>query len=344
MIRYTTGNLLLADVEALVNTVNCVGVMGKGIALQFKQAYPHNFEQYAVACRRGEVQPGRMFITETENILNPRYIVNFPTKRHWRGKSTLEDIKTGLLALIEEIKARHIKSIAVPPLGCGNGGLDWEEVRPLMEHAFQQLPSVEVFIYKPEGAPEPTEIVVAPKQLKMTRARAMLLATLELYREQQYRLSQLEVQKLAYFIQTSGETMRLTYVKHKYGPYAHNLNHVLQLMEGEYIRGVGDGSQPSQIYPLPQAYTEALDFLKNDPEAQERLKQVKKLITGFETPYGLELLATIHWVAVNAPKLPLSFEAVVQEIQQWSNRKKERFQPHHIQKAWEHLQSLNWIK
>jgi O-acetyl-ADP-ribose deacetylase (regulator of RNase III) len=135
MIEDGAGNLLEADVEALVNTVNTVGYMGKGIALQFKQAYPENFAAYAQAVRRGEVQPGRMLVVPTGFVTNPRYIINFPTKRHWRGQSRMEDIEAGLEALVFEIKRLELRSIAIPPLGCGNGGLDWADVKPRVVRA-----------------------------------------------------------------------------------------------------------------------------------------------------------------------------------------------------------------
>ena len=133
MIKYKTGNILTEDAEAIVNTVNCVGVMGRGIALQFKKALPENFKAYATACKRDEVQPGRMFVYETGELTNPRYVVNFPTKRHWRGKSRMEDIQSGLKALTEVIKERNIRSIAIPPLGSGLGGLDWMQVKSQIE-------------------------------------------------------------------------------------------------------------------------------------------------------------------------------------------------------------------
>ena len=129
MIEYTTGDILRSDAEALVNTVNCVGVMGRGIALQFKNLFPANFKAYAAACKRQEVRPGRMFVFDIGQLTLPRYIINFPTKRHWRGKSRMEDIESGLAALVETIRERGIRSIAVPPLGSGLGGLDWVEIR-----------------------------------------------------------------------------------------------------------------------------------------------------------------------------------------------------------------------
>jgi len=144
MIRDATGNLLQTDAEALVNTVNCDGFMGKGIALQFKQAWPENFDAYAKACRAKEVRPGHMLVWESGRMVNPRYIINFPTKRHWREKSRLEDIRNSLRALVEDVQRLDIRSIAVPPLGCGNGGLDWQDVRPLIEAAFPELPDTQV--------------------------------------------------------------------------------------------------------------------------------------------------------------------------------------------------------
>ena len=151
MIELAQGNLLEADAEALVNTVNCVGFMGKGIALQFKQAWPENFRAYERACHTHEVQPGKMFVVPTGRMMNPKYIVNFPTKRHWRGASRIEDIRAGLKALVQEVKRLGIQSIAVPPLGCGNGWLNWWEVRPMIEQALQAVPDVRVLLFEPRG-------------------------------------------------------------------------------------------------------------------------------------------------------------------------------------------------
>ncbi len=151
----TRGNILCADVEAIVNPVNCVGVMGRGLAAQFKRAYPANFTSYELACKRGEVAPGKMHVFATGQLTNPRYIVNFPTKRHWRDQSRIEDIEAGLTALVTEVSARGITSIAIPPLGCGLGGLDWSDVRPLIEQACARMPDVRTVMFEP-GEPEPT--------------------------------------------------------------------------------------------------------------------------------------------------------------------------------------------
>jgi O-acetyl-ADP-ribose deacetylase (regulator of RNase III) len=153
MIIHTQGDILCDDSEAIVNTVNCVGVMGRGIALQFRNAYPENFKAYQKACQRNEVQPGKMFVFETNELTNPRYIINFPTKRHWRGKSRMEDIENGLIGLVEVLREKGIRSVAIPPLGCGLGGLNWAEVRPRIEVALAPLEVLEVSIYAPSGAP-----------------------------------------------------------------------------------------------------------------------------------------------------------------------------------------------
>lgn len=343
MIEFKQGNILEENAEALVNTVNCVGVMGKGIALQFKQAFPENFRQYERACRTGEVQPGRMFTVTTGNLLYPRYIINFPTKRHWRGKSKIEDIKSGLKALIAEVQQLGVSSIAIPPLGCGNGGLDWAEVKPLIESAFAQLPDVQVIIFEPSGAPVAEKMPVATKKPNMTRARALFIRLLELYGIPGYELTKVEIQKLAYFLQEAGEPLRLPYVKHQYGPYADNLNHVLKHIEGHYIRGYGDGTSRAEIYVLPEGREAAQTFLEKEPEAQERLERVSSLITGFETPYGLELLATVHWVAKENPKAAKDSEQAIALVHGWSERKRKLFKPEHIRKAWQRLHEQNWL-
>jgi O-acetyl-ADP-ribose deacetylase (regulator of RNase III) len=346
MIELKTGNLLSENAEALVNTVNCVGIMGKGIALQFKRAYPENFRQYEKACKAGVVQPGHMFIFPTSNLSNPKYIINFPTKRHWRNKSKIEDIQSGLITLVEQVKLLGITSIAIPPLGCGNGGLNWADVKPLIESAFSQLPNVAVVIFKPSSAPATENMITATKKPKMTRARALFIRLLELYGIPGYELTKLEIQKLAYFLQEAGEPLKLPYIKHKYGPYAHNLNHVLQDIEGHYICGYGDGTSTAEnasIYVLPEGRDAAQAFLSAQPEAIERLERVSNLIFGYETPYGMELLATVHWVATKETNPAVDSEQAINLVHEWNERKRDLLKPQHIRKAWLRLHDQNWF-
>jgi len=149
MMKFLQGNLLDARTDALVNTVNTVGVMGKGIALMFKEAFPANFRAYEAACKDKEVRVGHMFVTENPAFEGPRWIINFPTKKHWRQPSKMEWILEGLRDLKRVIAEHDIRSIALPPLGAGNGGLDWREVRPEIEHALGDLEGVEVLVYEP---------------------------------------------------------------------------------------------------------------------------------------------------------------------------------------------------
>lgn len=343
MLIFKQGNLLEEQTEALVNTVNCVGVMGKGIALQFKQAYPENFRQYEKACRGKEVQPGQMFTVSTGRLLNPKYIINFPTKRHWKNKSKIEDIKSGLSALVKEVQRLGITSIAIPPLGCGNGGLNWQDVKPLIETTLAQLSNVQVIIFEPSGVPAAEAMQVATQKPNMTRGRALIIQLVEVYGIPGYELTKLEIQKLAYFLQEAGEILKLPYQKHLYGPYADNLNHVLKHIEGHYIRGYGDGTGRAAIYILPEGRKAAEEFLAKDLEAQERLERVSKLIYGFETPYGMELLATVHWVATKPPNPAKDSEDAIALVYEWSDRKRKLFKPKHIRQAWQRLSQQNWL-
>jgi len=344
MIQNATGNLLEAEAEALVNTVNCVGFMGKGIALQFKQAWPENFDAYAKACKAGEVRPGRMFIWETGRMINPKFIINFPTKRDWRGKSRIEDIKSGLRALIVDVRRLGIRTIAVPPLGCGNGGLDWRAVRPLIEAAFTEVPSVEVFLYSPDGAPEPRAMPVNTKRPDMTPARALFIKLMNQYGALNYRRTLLEIQKLGYFLQESGEPLRLRFEAGLYGPYAVNLNKVLELMEGHFIRGYGDSQKPdAEIELLPGAVEAADDFLVDYPESVSRLSGVSELIQGFETPYGMDLLSTVHWVCTHGETKASTPDTAVEAVHGWNERKRDMFRQDHIHVAYNRLKELSWI-
>jgi O-acetyl-ADP-ribose deacetylase (regulator of RNase III) len=334
MIELTRGNILRADAEALVNTVNCVGFMGKGIALQFKKAYPANYEAYRKSCDAGEVQPGRMFIFELQSMLNPKYVINFPTKRDWRAKSRYEDVESGLKALIAEVRRLRIRSIAVPPLGCGLGGLDWRKVRPMIEQAFTTLPEVRVFLFEPAGAPEARQMPVRTKRPKLTVARALFIRLMDQYAAQSYRLTLLEIQKLAYFLQEAGQPLKLNYEAGHYGPYAPNLNKVLEVLERHYTSGYGDTQKSDvEIQLVEGAAQEAGAFLANHEAEQERLNRVSHLIEGFETPYGMELLSSTHWVATHGLPRAADKEQAVQGVAACNERKRRMFRAEHVRVA-----------
>jgi len=346
MIEYRSGDILKSEAEALVNTVNCVGVMGRGIALQFKNAFPENFKAYAAACKREQVQPGRMFVFETGQLTPPRYIINFPTKRHWRGKSRIEDIDSGLKALVEVIRARGVRSIAVPPLGSGLGGLDWTaEVRPRVEAALRALDDVQVFVYEPHGAPASDTMKHRREVPKMTAGRAALVELMHRYLGGLLDpfVTLLEVHKLMYFMQEAGEPLRLRYQAAPYGPYAENLRHVLHAIEGHLIAGYADGGDtPGKPLTLvPGAVEEAAAFIAVHRETGERFDRVAALVEGFESPFGLELLSTVHWVMRHEAVRTL--EDVVTRTYAWNDRKRQ-FTRRQIGIAAEVLMRQDWAK
>lgn len=339
----TRGNIVEATTDAIVNTVNCVGVMGKGIALQFRQAFPENYELYRRACKQKQVKPGTMLVYRTGKLTPPRFIINFPTKRHWRGKARLEDIQSGLVSLVEVIKQHDIKAISIPALGCGNGGLKWDSVRPLIEAALTKVPGLDSHLYTPHGAPAPSAQPVQTKKPRLTDTRAALILLLQRYQIEGYKHTLLEVQKLAYFLQVAGQPLKLSFVRDKFGPYAEKLNFVLQALEGHYIRGYGDRSRAPEIVLLNGATSEAEGFLR-DESAIKCLSMVSELIEGFETPYGLELLSTVHWVMADSAMAGADLSIAISAVQSWNKRKRELLKPAHIALAWERLRSEGWAE
>ena len=343
MIELVRGDIVKADAEALVNTVNCVGFMGRGIALQFKRVFPANFTAYEAACRLDAVKPGRMLVFETGYLTGPRYIINFPTKRHWRGASRMGDIESGLRALVDEVHQRGIRSIAVPPLGCGLGGLDWRDVRPRIERAFEALPDVRVLVFEPVGAPAGA-VAVPLAAPKLTAGRATLVGLIARYLGalMDPSVSLLEIHKLMYFMQEAGEPLRLRYVKAEYGPYAENLRHVLSAVEGHLLTGYADGGDaPGKLMELvPGATADAESFLSNKPESRARYDRVADLVEGFETPFGMELLASVHWVATR--ENASSAKEAAQAVYAWNERKRQFTEPQ-IALAWRVLADKGWL-
>lgn len=340
MTTVKTGNVLDESAEALVNTVNTVGVMGRGVALQFKQRFPENFKAYEKACARKEVVPGRMFVFETGDLF-PRIIINFPTKRHWRYHSRMEDIDAGLEDLVRVLRERGVTSVAVPPLGCGLGGLDWNEVRPKIEAALDSVPGLSAVLFEPGAAPVPA---VAGKAPNMTAGRAALIALVRRYLSGLLSpfITLLEIQKLLYFLQKSGEPLRLNYTKQTYGPYAENLRHVLRAIEGHWLSGYADGGDApaKELALLPGAAEKAAAFLADQPDTRERIERVAKLVDGYEDSFGMELLATVHWVvAEEGARTPAE---TVARVHGWNERKKQ-FSERQIEKARARLVDQGWI-
>jgi O-acetyl-ADP-ribose deacetylase (regulator of RNase III) len=305
MMRFIQGNLLETPVEALVNTVNTVGVMGKGIALMFKEAFPANFLAYEEACKRHEVKIGRMFVTETGALSGPRWIINFPTKKHWRQPSRLEWITEGLDDLKRVIQQNHIHSVAVPPLGSGNGGLHWSEVRQQVERILGDLEDVDVVVYEPTEKYQNVAKRTGVEEL--TPARALVAEMIRRYWVLGIECTYLEVQKLGWFlertIQSLGieDPLDLQFVADKYGPYSERLRHLLNNLDGTYLhcdKRLSDAG-PSDTISFNEERRSYLDlYLQQD--ATRSLRNVLDLtaqrIDGFESPLGMELLATVDWL------------------------------------------------
>lgn len=339
MIAIVSGNIIEAKTEAIVNTVNTLGVMGKGIALQFKQAYPEMFKEYQLACKNGQVMIGKMHVWKSGSMFGPKYIINFPTKEDWRRPSKIEYIEKGLTDLVRNINDLNIGSIAIPPLGCGNGGLNWKEVKPLIIQTLKPLEHVHVELYEPTGAPE-TIIRTKTDDKKMTAARALVLRLFRQYCVLGYELTLLEVQKLCFFLQEFGEPLKLRFTKHTYGPYADNVRHVLINFEGIYTQGFVDGSNntpENTIRLLPRAIDESESFINEKKseigESLQRLYAVEKFIEGYETPFGMELLSSVWWIAVHE-KIPTTDpEKIIQALHNWNPRKAKIMKPEFIMKA-----------
>jgi len=349
VIEIVEGDLLRADVDALVNTVNTEGVMGKGIALQFRRAYPAMYDAYRAACKAGEVRIGQMMVWETGAVTGPRYIINFPTKRHWRARSRLDDVEAGLVDLVRVAREHGLSSIAVPPLGAGNGGLPWDRVRSAIFASLADLKDVRVLLYEPHGAPDARSMVTAaePKPLTVNRAAFLDLLGRYLAGAMDTKASLIEVQKLMYFLKEAGQPLpRLHFDKAHYGPYADSLRHVLIDTEGTYTIGFGDGTDrplDSSLTLMPGAWEAVGAALEDQPETRARIDRVIELITGFDSMYGMELLSTVHWLVTHDGIDPDNPAEVAHQVAEWTQRKAGLFTRPHVDAALTRLRDLEWV-
>lgn len=323
--RFIQGNLLEARVEAVVNTVNTVGVMGKGIALMFKEKYPENFQAYAAACKAGEVRVGTMFVTAGVELDGPRWIINFPTKENWWQPTKLEWVKNGLDDLKKVISERNIRSVALPPLGCGNGGLKWSVVRPIIEAALDELPEVEVIVYEPTAKYQN----VAKKQgvEKLTPARALIAEAVRRYWVLGIECTLLEAQKLAWFLERSikriglKDPLDLRFVADRYGPYAQRLMHLLNALDGSYLhcdKRLSDAAPFDTIWFEESKRELVARYLKSAAarEFLPALEATDALIDGFQSPLGMEVLATVDWLVTNERAEP-TLSGVRDSLRRW---------------------------
>lgn len=353
MISYTTGNLLDAEVEALVNTVNTVGVMGKGIALMFKERFPANMTAYAQACKAGEVKTGRMFVTETGELMGPRWIVNFPTKQHWRAKSQLQWVIDGLADLRRFIEMNQVRSIAIPPLGAGNGGLKWADVKPHIEQALGDLDGVDIVIYEPSAQYQ--NVVKSKGVEKLTPARALIAELVRRYWVLGMECSLLEIQKLAWFLERAIEAeglrnpLDLRFKANNYGPYADRLRHLLDALDGSYLKSekrINDADPLDTIWFNDAKRSEIEIYLNtNAKDYLPALETTTRLIDGFESPFGLELLSTVDWLLTEEqitpePKALLEGLAHWPAGDTWARRKLKLFDQSKLSLALDRLQQV----
>ncbi len=314
-----------ANVEAIVNTVNTVGVMGKGIALMFKEAFPKNFKQYVAACKSGEVNVGHMFVTQQNDLMGSFWIINFPTKKHWRNPTKLEWVIDGLLNLRHFIIEKKIKSIAIPPLGCGNGGLEWDTVREKIQFALDGLDDVDIVVYEPTSQYQ--NVLKRQGVKKLTPPRALIAELIRRYWVLGIECTLLEVQKLAWFLERHIEKrapdnpLNLKFSANKYGPYANRLDHLLNALDGSYLhceKRLADAG-PLDIIWFDDTQK---DFVQNYLKTKEAsdyldaLESTSALIDGFESPLGMELLATVDWLIVRE-KCTATLEGIKQGLQHW---------------------------
>ncbi len=325
MINYVIGNIFDSDADALVNTVNTVGVMGKGIALQFRKLYPNNYRIYRSAYEGGQLEIGKLLVTEDRNLISGRkIIINFPTKEHWRNPSKYEYIEKGLVALVRLIEDRSIRSIAIPPLGAGNGGLQWHKVRKLLNEYLQSIDDCHIVVYEPNSA---VAEAIRRERVKLTPARAMLLSMLfELVRSGEF-VSEFASEKLCYFLQRNGgeDYLKLQFKGYFYGPYSGKVRHVLNYLNGSYLMGYADmDRRPFEALNLLVDSEETIEsYIKKDNQLNEIVTRTKALLQGFYSPFSLELLSTVDYIARECEEPTVEF--VKTELENWSQRKKSNF-------------------
>lgn len=340
MINYTTGDLFSSTAYALVNTVNTVGVMGKGVALRFKELFPRNYIQYKAACKKQELIVGKLLVCKDKNdSLGERLIINFPTKKHWRNPSQYSFIEEGLKDLHEVIKKFQLKEIAMPPLGCGNGGLDWNVVRPMIETALVDLEDVNILIYEPN-----IDYAKVQKQesadVKLTDARAMLLYALYCYEMNDERTNLVVANKLSYFYQLVGEKSfaKIQFNPYHYGPYSQAVGYVLKAVNGKYLHGLEQmEATPFEELELDYSYKqEVSDYIHKMPEEHKAsIVKLLRIIDGFESTFAIEILATVAYIRKQNPGIDLN--GTISKVRAWSDRKARLFTAEHIQMAYEHL-------
>jgi O-acetyl-ADP-ribose deacetylase (regulator of RNase III)/uncharacterized protein YwgA len=342
MIQYITGNILDSNAQALVNTVNTMGVMGKGIALQFKKAYPNNYKAYEKASKNEEVKVGKMFVTlDSNTTTGERVIINFPTKKNWRKPSEYKYIEDGLDNLVEVINTKQIKSIAIPPLGAGNGGLNWEKVKKLIEQKLGHL-NIDIHVYEPTVQ---IQEHLMKERVKLTDARALLLYVLyDLVKNGEY-VSEFSSEKICYFLQKFGakKYFKLEFEPNFYGPYSGKVRFVLNAINGSYLMGYSDMNK-KPFEPLTLV-ADAFETVKSHVEKNSELLEIANktivFLRGFYSDFALELLSSIDYISTK--ENTLDKQTISKGLEKWSDRKRTLFSnPKYLELSLRHLQSANF--
>jgi len=343
MIKYVIGNIFESNSQAIVNTVNTVGVMGKGIALQFKKAYPNNFREYYKACKRNEVVVGKVFLTHDYDLLSgEKIIVNFPTKKDWRKPSEYSYIVDGLNDLVDVIKEHKIKSIAIPPLGAGNGGLEWGQVKNIIEQKLGNL-DIEVTVY------EPTVYIkeqLKKERVKLTDARALLLYVLfDLVRNGEY-VSEFSSEKICYFLQRFGSKkyFKLDFEPNFYGPYSGKVRFVLNVLNGSYIMGFSDMNKKpfDPLTLISDGYVKVQNHVESNPELFDIANKTMRFLDGFYSDFALELLSSLDCISLK--QKTLDREIIIEELKEWNSRKRSMFSDQrYIDITIKHLENASFV-
>jgi O-acetyl-ADP-ribose deacetylase (regulator of RNase III) len=342
MITYVKGDILASNAQALINTVNTVGVMGKGIALQFKKAFPTNFKEYTDACKRGEVIIGKLFVIKDKNLnTGEKIIINFPTKTDWRKPSEYSYIENGLSALIHVIQQYNIQSIAIPALGAGNGGLEWEKVKKMIEKKLNGI-ETDVFIYEPTQ--EIKEHLIA-ERIKLTDARALLLYVLyDLVRNGEF-VSEFSSEKICYFLQRFGarKFFRLDFEPNFYGPYSGKVRFILNVLNGSYVTGYSDMNKKpfDPLTLVGDGYDTVKNYVEANPELNTIANATMRFLNGFYSDFALELLSSIDYITKSKT---FDIEIITKQLEAWSDRKRSLFsEKKYIEISTKHLQEAHFV-
>lgn len=320
---YTTGNLLEAKTEALVNTVNCEGYMGKGIAYQFKLAYPLNNKDYIKACRAGKLSIGHIHYFRE----NGKLILNFPTKDRWRAKSKMEYIEKGLDDLILLIDELNIKSISIPPLGSGNGGLIWNDVKAIIEKKLSILANrIDIHIYEPSNTSYLTRIKKEPK-LSLSALVLMMIKS-HLINFNAFRL-----QKAAFFMNIFLRKDYFHFTGYKYGPYDYSIDIISRdIRVFQEYHGVKNTEEAYSIL-YNKLISKKVDTKMK--EFEPFIKRACDFVNNISTTHDLECIATVAYIIKQKPSL--TDNDIFVKFQNWSEHKAKEFNKEDISKSIEYL-------